>query len=294
MEKLNRLRNFLPIIIAIAMLSSCQKENRESQQSLLTQSVVPAVSERIQVPESGGNTASPSVSQNNSDYNTFYGPVVQMGNGHARSWINITRADNFPLQIGIEFTAGALQNLPTDPTNFAASTFVLTLHQKAKAVTPFDHITLNWEPEGHEPNGIYNVPHFDMHFYKITVAQQMTITGVPGSAPAAGYLPASYVIQAATVPQMGTHWLDPSSPELPPTFSPFTHTFIYGSNNGNVHFLEPMITRAFLLGVTSVMKSIPQPVHFAPANTNYPTVYKIWKNEANGRVYVALTNFIWR
>ena len=180
------------------------------------------------------------------------------------------------------------------PMNFPANTFILMLHHKAKETTPFDHITINWEPTGHEPNGIYNVPHFDMHFYKISVAAQMAITGIPGAPPPAGYLPASYVIPAATVPQMGSHWLDPSSPELPPTFAPFTHTFIYGSDNGKVIFLEPMITRAFLLGGTTVIKAIPQPIHFAPANTSYPQKYKIWKTWGDGRNYVALTDFVWR
>lgn len=295
MEKVNRLRYALPFIIATAVLASCQKEKTQSDQSVLVQNEVMTVSERIQVPEPpGSNTVSTTAAKNTNDYNTFYGPVVQMGNGHARSWINITRTDNKPLQIGIELTDGALENLPTDHTDFAASTFVLTLHQKAKAVTPFDHITLNWEVEGHPPAGIYTVPHFDMHFYKITVAQQMAITGVPGPAPASGYLPALYVIRGATVPQMGTHWLDPTSPELNPVLHPpFTHTFIYGSDNGHVHFLEPMITRQFLLDGTMVVRDIRQPLYFSPANTYYPEVYKIWKNEVNGRHYVALTNFVW-
>jgi len=222
----------------------------------------------------------------------FYGPVVQMGDGHLRSWINISRKGGEPLGIGIEITGKAFQNLPEDHMNFAANTFVLKLHQKAHTVTPFDHITINWEPAEHEPPGIYDVPHFDMHFYKISLADQLAITGVPGPAPAAGYLPSSYVIQAATVPQMGTHWIDPSSPELHGV--PFTHTFIYGSTNGNVHFLEPMITKAYLLSGAMVSKAIPQPIHFAPSGTYYPSTYKIWKNSENGRHYVALTDFNWR
>jgi hypothetical protein len=212
-----------------------------------------------------------------------------MGNGHLRSWINISKEDRQPLAIGFEMTDGSLQNLPTDPLNFAASTFVLPLHPHALASTPFDHITINWEVNGHEPDGIYTVPHFDMHFYKISLADQLAITGIPGPPPAPGYLPASYVIQGATVPQMGTHWLDPASPELPPTLAPFTYTFIYGSNNGIVIFYEPMITRAFLSGGTMVAKAIPQPMHFSPANTSYPNEYRIWKNISNNRHYVALT-----
>lgn len=290
MKKLNFLPYFL-LFYVFTFFTACKKENQEQ---LLTKEELPSNFEKIAVPETANLVSAASCMQNNNDYNTFYGPQVQMGNGHVRSWININRQHNKPMAIGIEFTAGSLQNLPTNPENFPANTFILKLHQKAKEVTALDHITINWEPAGHEPPGIYDIPHFDMHFYKITVEQQMAITGIPGPAPMPGYLPASYVIQAATVPQMGTHWIDPSSPELPPTSAPFTHTFIYGSNNGQVIFIEPMITRAFLLGGSFVNKPFPQPMHFSPQHTYYPTVYKIWKSAESNRHYVALTNFVWR
>lgn len=290
MKLVHRLQYPLLLAFAITIMNGCQKEHIEdatAAQDLTTAGL------KIVVPSSATSFAA---EQSNaaSDYNTFYGPAVQMGKGHVRSWINITRADNKPLAIGIEITDAALQNLPEDAHNFAANTFMLALHQKAMGVTPFDHMMVNWEPEGHEPTGIYNVPHFDFHFYKISTAAQLMITPMPTAAPPAGYLPASYVIQGATVPQMGTHWLDPASPELPPRFVPFTHTFIYGSNTGKVIFLEPMITLAYLNSGSSVTKAIPQPMHFAPANTYYPGTYSIWEDAANGRHYVAMGNFVWR
>jgi len=277
------------IIILAFLFFSCKKTgegNFSKNNELLSET------EKVVIPQIQPSFVAGKMNGKGDDYNTFYGPVVQMGDGHLRSWINISRKDGEPLGIGIEITGKAFDHLPTDATNFAANTFVLKLHQKALAVTPFDHITINWEPEGHEPPGIYDVQHFDMHFYKISLADQMAITGVPGPAPDPGYLPASYVIRAATVPQMGTHWIDPSSPEL--HGAPFTHTFIYGSNNGHVHFLEPMITKAYLLSGAMVSKAIPQPIHFAPSNKYYPSTYKIWKNSENGRHYVALTDFNWR
>ena len=290
MKRVNYYLRILMLFFIITAIASCKKEKQDE----LLGNEISSASEKLIVPTSANRQDDGEDDEDEDDYKTFYGPVVQMGNGHIRSWINISRNNNKPLAIGIELTAASLYNLPTDPLNFAANTFVLKLHQKAKDVTPYNHITVNWEPNGHEPPGIYSVPHFDMHFYKISLAAQMAITGIPTALPPAGYLPASYVIQGATVPQMGTHWLDPSSPELPPTLAPFTHTFIYGSNNGNIHFNEPMITRAFILGGTEVNKAFPQPIHFSPINTNYPTVYKIWKSSENGRHYVALSNFVWR
>lgn len=284
MQKVKRLRYLLMSAILLSMVA-CQKEQ---QKQLSPKDEILSVSEKVTLPETGI-----AGSKNVSDYNTFYGPQVQMGDGHVRSWINITRKDDIPLAIGIEFTSKAFDGLSTDPLNFAASTFILRLHQKAEAITPFDHITINWGPNGHEPAGIYTVPHFDLHFYKISVAEQLAITGVPTAVPPPGYLPPSYVIKGATVPQMGTHWLDPRSSELSPPFA-FTHTFIYGSNNGNVHFLEPMITRAFLTGGMSFSTPFPQPTRFSPSGTYYPTWYRIWKDAENGRSYVALTDFVWR
>lgn len=277
---------YLLLIALFLTMASCQKED-QSQSTVKEE--LSSISEKVIVPDISG-----SFRESNKDYNTFYGPAVQMGDGHIRSWVNIT-TENIPLAIGIEFTAKSFDHLSTNDLDFEGNTFMLMFHQKAMAVTPFDHIMINWNPHGHEPVGIYDVPHFDMHFYKITEAEQMTITDQPTAPPPAGYLPSTYIIQGATVPQMGTHWLDPfNSPELSPAHIPFTHTLIYGSHNAQVIFIEPMITRAFLLSGTSFNTSYPQPIHFSPTGTYYPTAYSIWKDAETGRSYVALTNFVWK
>src|SRR5258706_7958626 len=112
-------------------------------------------------------------------YNTFYGPVVQMGNGHVRSWINISH-NNKALAIGVELTDDALQNLPDIPEEerdfiSGPADFLLPLHPKAREITAYDHICVNWNAHGHAPPGLYDIPHFDFHFYKITVAEQKSI-----------------------------------------------------------------------------------------------------------------------
>ena len=290
MKKVNCFYLSLTLLLLL-LFSACQKEKNAA---ILTQEKSISVLEKVSVPSQSESISTLTNRKMPTDYNTFYGPQTQMGNGHARSWINITREGNIPLAIGIEFIPSAFENLPTGAMDFAASTFILQLHQKAMAITPFDHITINWEPYGHEPAHVYDVPHFDIHFYKISVADQLLISPMPTADPAPGYLPASYLIKAATVPQMGTHWLDPSSSELSPPFAPFTHTFVYGSTKGQVIFLEPMITKAFLLSGSYYETSFPQPMHFSPSGTNYPTAYQIWKSDNNGRHYVALTNFDWK
>lgn len=289
MKNLSIIPYALLFFLVIMLGTSCQKENPAEQ----PENSAPAA-ETIALPQAKDEIVSRSANNAHSLLRTYYGPMVSMGNGYARTWFTMIKYINKPLAIGIECTDAALDNLPHDPLDFAASTFVLPLHQKAKTLTPFDHVTINWEPEGHEPAGIYSVPHFDVHFYKINLASQMVIGPLPTAPPAPGLLPASYVIEGATVPQMGTHWLDPASPELPPVSAPFDHTMIYGSHEGQVIFIEPMITHAFLEEGGFVSKSFPQPVYFAPNNKYYPGKYNIWKNPFNKRHYIALSDFTWR
>ena len=178
------------------------------------------------------------------------GETRVVGNGVAYSWVKLDGAGK-PLAVGVTLTESALTGLPElTPGMKEMPEYTLALPKEA-AATPFDHIGLNWNPKGHEPNGIYGVPHFDFHFYTLNREERRQITAIgPDRAkcdrePPAGYLPAGYVVAPGSqVPQMGEHWVDPASPEF--HGEQFTRTFIYGSYDGRVAFLEPMITKAFL------------------------------------------------
>ncbi|MGN6539989.1 MAG: DUF5602 domain-containing protein [Ginsengibacter sp.] len=288
---------YMPGIITVALMItfvSCKKTDLKRTAPSI-ESFAATDNANIVVPDVS------SISQRKSDpsetSNTFYGPQVQMGNGHVRTWVNISH-DGKPTAIGVEMTDGALSNLPQDPNDLAAATWALTLHQKAKAVTPFDHVVIDWNVHGHPPVGVYDVPHFDFHFYKISVAAQMAIppyevdpSGFDAPIPA-GYLPPMYVRIPGGVPQMGAHWFDPTSPEW--HGGGFTSTFIYGTYARHVIFDEPMITLATLQSGATIQKDIPQPQKFDPDHTYYPTQYTIWQNAANGRHYVSLGNMVWR
>lgn len=290
-------RLIMPGIILIAFMAafiSCKKTDLKSSAPAMESF---AVNDNSIIVVPNGSNISQRQSNASEKYNTFYGPQVQMGNGHVRTWINVTH-EGKPLAIGVEMTDGSLTNLPQDPNDLAAATWSLSLHQKAKAVTPFDHVVIDWNVHGHPPVGIYDVPHFDFHFYKIPVATQMAIppyevdpSGFDQPIPA-GYLPPIYVRIPGGVPQMGAHWFDPTSPEW--HGGGFTSTFIYGTFGGHVIFDEPMITLATLQSGNTIQKSIPQPEHFDPSNTYYPSQYSIWQDSATGRHYVSLNDMVWR
>jgi hypothetical protein len=252
------------LLSSVLLATSCQKETITTEE-----------------------TGVQSLSANAATANVFKGPVVQIGDGHARSWIRISH-DGRPEEIGVELTDAALTSLPDHDFPM-----LLPLHQKAQAVTPFDHIGFNYMSHGHFPPGVFDVPHFDVHFYMQTVEERLAIPA-PGPAslpmfmlfPPAGYMPASYT-PAGPEGQMGLHWGPP-----PPTFLPFTRVMIYGSYNGALTFIEPMVTITHLQGAGST-NPYQQPARFAEAG-NYPTVFNVYQDDKTGNHYVTLTNFVSR
>ncbi len=284
------MKKLTTLILAGILVSSCQKKNEIANVDSLNGN------EKIMIPIEASTSAR---TEDEIKYNTFYGPTVQFGEGHVRSWANITHEDK-PLAIGIEFTEGALHQVHdhNGGTGEHGHEALLQLHQKAAALMPFDHLTMGFMAAGHPPPGIYSVPHFDFHFYKMTLSERLAIPAYPAALaafnnnPAAGYLPPLYAKAPAGEARMGAHWMDVTSPEF--NGQPFTYTFVYGSYDGKVNFLEPMATLAFLESGTTVHKAIRQPQLFDPANTYYPTRYNIWKNGSNNRHYLALDEMVWR
>ena len=293
-----KMKKLFVVIIAINVFYGCKKNNDvvndDSRSTGARTSSALSTQEKIII-----QGDEPTAANNLQDerYNTFYGPAVQFGQGHVRSWVNISHDDK-PLAIGIEFTDGVLQQEHGHEGEEHGHAVLLPLHQKAQALTPFDHLTMGFMAAGHPPPGIYSVPHFDFHFYKMSLDERMAIPTYPqaiaafNNNPPAAFLPPAYVKAPAGEAQMGAHWMDVLSPEF--NGQSFTHTFVYGSYDGKVNFLEPMATLAFLNAGTTVHKAIRQPQLFAPINTYYPTRYTIWKDERNSRHYVALDQMQWR
>jgi hypothetical protein len=223
-------------------------------------------------------------------FNTFYGPQVSMGDGKARSFVTISHA-GVPSELGIEMTDDALKGLPGGEEEV---TYVLPLHKKAQEVTPFDHISMGWNPHGHPPPHVYDVPHFDFHFYRVSLEEQLAVVEGPlmEKLPASSYLPDNYFPLPGGVPEMGKHWLDATSPELNPNNpQPFTKTLIYGTYNGEVTFLEPMVTLAVLQSGQTLTSPIPQPQLFSPANTYYPESYSVSMDKQTKKHYIILADF---
>ncbi|MGH7459440.1 MAG: DUF5602 domain-containing protein [Longimicrobiales bacterium] len=231
----------------------------------------------------------------------MYGDAVTVGKGTARSYI-VMDGDK-PAEIGVALSEQALQGLPAHGGHGAHGPMVeylLTL--PAKNPTPYRFVELDWNPEGHEPKTIYTVPHFDFHFYTIPVEERNAIdqsnakyAASARNIPAPEYMPAGYLSAAkagnvseelASVPRMGLHWVDPTSPEL--NGKPFTTTFIYGTWNGKLIFGEPMLTRAFLLSKPDFRAKVPVPQKATVAGL-YASEYRVFWNAEAKEYRVALT-----
>ena len=238
-----------------------------------------------------------SCKKDNAREKVFKGAEQQFQHGKAWTWYEVDDNDK-PLRIAVAIDSMAMKSLDTSHAGTEGHHHVnmisLPFHPKA-AATPFQHVGLDWNPQGHEPAGIYDKPHFDFHFYMMSEADRMAIPDYATAAakfdnhPGAGYMPATYVPTPGGVPQMGAHWIDVTTPEL--NGQPFTQTFLYGSYDGKVTFFEPMITEVFISGHTSFERAIPQAAKFQQ-DGYYPTKERIEK--ANGVTSIILEGFVYK
>jgi hypothetical protein len=278
--KTNRLTNTGMVVLSAALLFSCKKE-AVSTNNVLSQS------------SNSFSSGTPSQGQTNTKY---FGAPVQMGNGTTKSWLTVSK-EGVPQELGIVMTKTAINNLPE---SHDAATFSLALPPEAKSLTPFDHIVINWNEHGHAPF-FYQSPHFDFHFYMMSLAERLAIPSYADAPagfdnnPPAGYLPPTFIAPpGGEEEQMGKHWVDANAPELPWNGgAPFTKTFIYGTYNGEVKFIEPMVTLATIQSGVASSTPFPQPALFTKQKY-YPTVYNIYKDNVGQTYNITLSGFVLR
>ena len=231
-----------------------------------------------------------------------YGEAVPMGNGTARVYVDLR--DGVPVELGIALSEQALDGLPTHHTPGGIELepghmmFFSTPELPRTNPTPYRHVLLGWNPGGHEPPGVYDVPHFDFHFHTTSNEERLAIhperdtafLTKAGNHPSGERAPEGYVPIPGGVPLMGAHWVNPATPEL--NGQPFTTTFLFGSWDGELIFTEPMITKAYLETRPSYYERIPVPQYDQAGYR--PSAYRVYFDEATREYRVALTDFVWR
>ncbi|PHN05165.1 DUF5602 domain-containing protein [Flavilitoribacter nigricans] len=218
---------------------------------------------------------------------TVYSDPQSLGNGEVRSYVTKDESGT-PVSIGIEFNEAALENLPTGHAHGYSLLFELP-----EAVPPFNHISFDWNEHGHEPPGVYDVPHFDLHFYFMELEARMAIAAGDtvqfANQPDAAYMPAAYIQLPGGVPAMGSHWIDPATPELHGT--PFTYTMIYGSFDGKLTFIEPMFALSYLQQKVTEHIDIPQPASYQLGGY-FPMTYGFHYRADNGTYTISLDELV--
>jgi hypothetical protein len=221
------------------------------------------------------------------------GADITVGNGTAHTEVRVTR-NGEPLSMAVVLTEAGLTGLPA---TMPFTEFVLPLPAEPNG-TLIKHVTLDWHPGGHNPPGVFNVPHFDTHYYMITPPQRDAISPAdPQFAaksllkPAADLIPAAYAGDPFAIPRMGVHYTDPNAPER--KGQGLSTTFIYGFYNGEMIFLEPMASKSFLDTKASVVADLALPARYQVPGF-YPTKHGVAYDAAKKQYRFELLNFVSR
>lgn len=247
------------------------------------------------------------------------------GNGTVSTYAEFTN-DRVPSAIGLAYSAGALEGLPTSNSDqhhcfdrdangtvdgtaecIATHETVIPLPDAVatRSDIPFKWVLFNWNPVGHIPPGVYDVPHFDVHFYIETIANVFAIKDGPCGPEfvqcdqfeiAKKPLPANYMNPDfkdvdGVVPAMGNHLIDLTGPEF--NGERWTRSRIFGAYDGEVTFYEEMLTLAYLLSQPNVC----DPIKSHPAvsiSGFYPSQVCIRHHETTGEYTVSMEDFAYR
>jgi hypothetical protein len=248
----------------------------------------------------------------------------KLGKGAVTTYAEFADGE-IPSAVGVVFSKGALQDLPSvrsdwhhcfdrnadgtveDMECFASHEAVIPLPDAVatRVDFPFKWVLFNWNPVGHIPPGIYDVPHFDIHFYIETVANVFAIHDGPCGPEfvrcdqfelARKPLPGNYTHRDfqnvdAVAPAMGNHLIELTGPEF--NGNEWTRSFIMGVYDGEVTFYEEMVTTKHLLSQPNTCNPIKSPRAVASGGY-YPTQTCIRYDSGTGEHTVSMEDFVYR
>ncbi|ELZ27273.1 hypothetical protein C474_18044 [Halogeometricum pallidum JCM 14848] len=237
---------------------------------------------------------------------TEWGDSVQMGDGKITTFSSVTPSSN-PKYVGIHFAEGTLEGLPYAEDfesgdadgrkvhGFWSKPFNLDFPENTP--DPISYAGCGWNPQGHTPHGVYERPHFDLHYH---IYEPKTVAGIgPGiieNLPDRN-IPDGYRLLegGAIVPAMGAHLAPKDAPEF--HGEEWTETLIWGvadvDGDGEYEntFIEPMITLDYFQNhLTGIEKrDISQPEVY-PKDGYYPTTYTV-RDLGEGGYAVVMEDF---
>ncbi|MGW0043253.1 DUF5602 domain-containing protein [Rhodococcus sp. NPDC003348] len=232
---------------------------------------------------------------------TYFGPGQDLGDGTTRSFVRLDAAGR-PAEVGLRMSAAALDGLPSGP-DARPQMLMLALPDEA-GDTVFEHVMLDWNPNGHDPQVLFGKPHFDMHFYLADTAEVHGIDPADpefavkaARLPDPRYVPLNYVPppgppEASVVPAMGLHWSNAADGLVPGEFD-FTEVLLNGSWDGEFTFIEPMMTREWMLTKPTLREDLELPQAY-PKSGYSPTTYTVEFDEGTDEYVIALGGMVER
>ena len=219
-----------------------------------------------------------------SDTHLVPGHQAALFGAEIASWAKVDARGRI-IQAGVTIPYAAIENAPAGHrTGAFRADAVVDFPAEVQAATFLNHLGLFWEPEGHEPTGRYDVPHFDFHFFDIPAEEAAAIDCMNLAQRDPKLTPAGWVPPVPPgadpkdfcVPLMGFHLVPESEFNGPGVFKPgpFDKVMIGGEYEGRFTFLEPMITRAELERKRGFSLPVPQPVKLG-RETLYPTKFEV-------------------
>ncbi|HWG84591.1 MAG TPA: superoxide dismutase family protein [Deinococcales bacterium] len=196
------------------------------------------------------------------------------------------------VEVGLTLPMAAITGAAAAPPA-AAALAQLNFPAIVQASTFFNHADLYFVPTGHPP--VYQVPHWDFHFFGIPKAEVGAIdcTNLAGPAPAtvpqgwAPPIPPDAPPAAVCVPRMGFH----SSPVS--DFAPgakWMHSLIGVFYAGKWNALEPMISQEALLARHEI--SLPVPALTVGRETLVPTRFTARWDQASSSYNLVFSGFV--
>lgn len=224
---------------------------------------------------------------------TDRGTPVPFGDGEAQTFID-TDASGNPTAFGVEFDT-RFDALPAVDAEYR-----LPMPASAPGVLPIDHVSLQWNPEGHEPASVFDVAHLDALFFLLSEDERLEIEPgacddepvtcdaldrallpLPPSAQPPGYASIGLI-----EPFEGDHLFR----VIDQSIGEFESAWSYGRWDGEIAFLEASATRSWLETLDGEdCRPIATPEAFTQAGW-YPTLYcTSWEND--GRYRISLEGF---
>jgi len=253
------------------------------------------------------------------------GQSWSFGNGAVTTYAELAE-DLVPSAIGMIYTKGALDGMPTTHSDqhhcfdrdsngtvddntecFMSHEAVIPLPDAVATRTdiPFKWVLFNWNPMGHIPPGIYDVPHFDVHFYIEPIANVFAIQDGPCGPEfvrcdqferAKKPLPANYIHPDykdvdAVAPAMGNHLIDLTGPEF--NGGKWERNWIFGVYDGKITFYEEMLTLEYLKSQPNTCNPIKSPAAVGLSGF-YPSKSCIRYDATNDEYTVSMEAFVFR